>query len=205
MTRAYIRVSTTQQDTEKNKAEILALANAKRLGNVEFYEEIASGKIPWRQRQIGHIIEISQRDDVLIVPELSRLSRTMLGVMEILAVAIDKGIHIYSVKGSWELNNSLQSKMIAFCFSLASEVERELISARTREALQVRKMKGLKMGRPPGKPGKSKLDQYAVEIQSLISNGATKRFVARRYSTTESNLFHWMKRHNVQKPSLTIG
>src|SRR5258708_40033040 len=76
ITRAYLRVSTPDQNTEKNKADVLALANSKHLGHVEFYEDVCSGKIHWRQRKIGHIIDISQRNDILIVPELSRLSRS---------------------------------------------------------------------------------------------------------------------------------
>lgn len=198
-TRAYLRVSTPDQSTEKNKIEILQLANEKKLGNIQFFEEICSGKIPWRERAIGQIIEISQKNDVLIVPELSRLSRTMLGVMEILSIALEKGIRIYSVKGSWELNNSLQSKMIAFCFSLAAEVERELISSRTREALHAKKLQGIKLGRPRG-VGRSKIDPYQPEIIALLNNGSTLQFISQRYNTTPLNLSLWMKKHNIQKP-----
>lgn len=197
-TRAYLRVSTIEQNTEKNKNDILALANEKHLGHVEFYEEVASGKINWRNRKIGHILEISKQNDVLIVPELSRLSRTMLGVMEILSVAMEKNIRVYSIKGSWALDNSLQSKMVAFCFSLVSEVERDLISSRTREALQALKASGKRLGRPKGS-GTSKLDAFKPEIEALLKNGSTKRFISKRFNCTESNLHHWLKKHDINR------
>jgi IS1 family transposase len=100
----------------------------------------------------------------------------------------------YAVKGNWHLDQSMQSKIIAMAFSMAAEIERELISQRTMEALRFRKAQGMQLGRPRG-PGKSKLDPYRPEIEGLLANGATQRFVARRYKTTEANLHHWLKKH----------
>ncbi|HZE87023.1 MAG TPA: recombinase family protein [Methylomirabilota bacterium] len=193
---SYLRVSTAFQDNEKNKAEILSLANSKHLGHVEFTEEKVSGKITWKQRKIAQILETAQNGDSIIVSELSRLGRSMLEIMEILSIATQKGIDIYAIKGSWELNNTIQSKLVAMCFSMASEIERDLISKRITEALQAKKAQGMKLGRPCG-VGKSKLDKYQVEIEALLKNGSTKRFVAWRYKTTEANLHHWLKKHNV--------
>lgn len=195
---SYLRVSTTFQDNEKNKAEILALANAKRLGNVEFFEEKVSGKIPWRNRKIAEILEIADKGDNVVISELSRLGRSMLEIMEILAVASQKGINIYAIKGNWELNNTIQSKLIAMCFSMASEIERDLISKRITEALQAKKAQGLKLGRPRG-VGRSKLDKYRIEIELLLKNGSSQRFISARYGCTEGNLYHWMKQHNISK------
>jgi len=104
----YLRVSTSEQDTEKNKAAILMPANKKRFGTVEFVEEKVSGKKSWKERKLKQIIDELGAKDHLIVPELSRLGRSMLEIMEILAIAREKGISIYSVKGGWELNNSIQ-------------------------------------------------------------------------------------------------
>jgi DNA invertase Pin-like site-specific DNA recombinase len=191
---SYLRVSNILQDLEKNKAEILALANNKLLGNVEFVEEKVSGKISWKKRKIAEILEITQKGDNIIVSELSRLGRSMLEVMEILSIATQKGINIYAVKGDWQLNNSIQSKLIAMCFSMASEIERDLISKRTQEALLAKKAAGIKLGRPKG-PGKSKLDQFRPEIEALLRNGSSQRFIAKRYGTTEANLHHWIKKH----------
>jgi DNA invertase Pin-like site-specific DNA recombinase len=156
-TTAYLRVSTIDQDIDKNKAAILALANSKVLGHVQFVEEKMSGKISWRKRKIADILVSSQKGDNIIVSELSRLGRSMLECMEILSIATQKGINIYAVKGDWQLTNSIQSKIVAIAFSMASEIERDLISKRTREALQVKKQNGMMLGRPKG-IGKSKLD-----------------------------------------------
>lgn len=96
-TTAYLRVSTIDQDIDKNKVAILALANHKVLGQVNFVEEKVSGKISWRKRKIADIIDHAQRDDNIIVSELSRLGRSMLECMEILSIATKKGLNIYAV------------------------------------------------------------------------------------------------------------
>src|SRR5437763_134102 len=193
---AYRRVSTIDQDHEKNKAAILALANSKVLGHVQFVEEKVSGKISWRKRKIADILDTAQKGDNIIVSELLRLGRSMLECMEILSIATQKGINIYAVKGDWQLNNSIQSKIIAMAFSMASEIERDLISKRTREALLVKKTAWMKLGRPRG-VGKSKLDIYRMEIEALLKNGSTQKFVAKRYQTTEANLHHWLKQRGL--------
>jgi DNA invertase Pin-like site-specific DNA recombinase len=199
---AYLRVSTIDQDTEKNKNEILRLANDKDFGKVVFIEEKASGKKSWKKRKIKKIIDDLSDGDRLIVPELSRLGRSMLEIMEMLSIARQKGIYIYAVKGGWELNGSIQSKVMAMAFSIAAEIERDLISKRTKEALKARKAQGIKLGRPKG-PGKSKLDGHREEIIALLKNGSTKKYVAKRYGTTSPNLHNWLKKNKIDaKPIL---
>jgi DNA invertase Pin-like site-specific DNA recombinase len=195
-TTAYLRVSTIDQDIEKNKADILKLANSLELGHVHFAEEKVSGKISWRRRKIADILEGTQAGDNIIVSELSRLGRSMLECMEILSIAAQKGVNVYAVKGNWRLDSSIQSKIIAMAFAMASEIERDLISKRTKEALVARKASGLKLGRPRG-VGKSKLDQYRPEIEALLNNGSTQTFIARRYRTTEANLHHFLKQRGL--------
>lgn len=193
----YLRVSTNEQELEKNKSAILHLANHLNLGRVEFVEEIVSGKVSWKKRKIAEIIGEFTTGDILVVSELSRLGRSMLECMEILAVAVEKGVRVYAVKGNWSLDSSLQSKIVAMAFSLASEIERDLISQRTKEALRYKKEQGIKLGRPPG-PGKSKLDQYRPKIAALLANGTTQRFIARRYQTTEANLCNWLNKNSLR-------
>ncbi|MFK0573407.1 recombinase family protein [Endozoicomonas sp.] len=195
----YLRVSSADQDLEKNKTDILLLANQRTLGHVEFIEETCSGRISWHKRQIATIIEMLADGDSLIVSELSRLGRSMLECIEILSIAMQRGIHVYSVKGDWQLDNSIQSKIIAMAFSMAAEIERDLISQRTKEALRAKKAAGVPLGRPKG-PGKSKLDPFQPEIEALLANGATKTFIADRYNTTPANLTNWMKKHGVIRP-----
>ena len=196
---AYLRVSTIDQDLEKNKAEILHLANNKNLGQVKFIEEKVSGRISWKKRKIASIIEQLQKGDNLIVSELSRIGRSMLEIMEVLNIAIEKGINVYAIKGHWKLDDSIQSKIMAMVFAMAAEIERDLISKRTKEALQAKKAAGVKLGRPKG-PGKSKLDPYRVEIEALINNGSTQKFIAKRYNTTPANLSLWLKKHKIRRP-----
>jgi DNA invertase Pin-like site-specific DNA recombinase len=193
---AYLRVSTIDQDTEKNKHEILKLANDKDFGKVQFIEEKASGKKSWKERKIKQVIDELKEGDRLIVPELSRLGRSMLEIMEMLSIAKQKGIYIFSVKGGWELNGSIQSKVMAMAFSIAAEIERDLISKRTKEALKARKAQGIKLGRPKG-AGKSKLDQHRDEIVALLKNGSTKKYVAKKYGTTSPNLINWIKKNKI--------
>ena len=169
----YLRVSTAEQDIEKNKADILWLANAKNMGQVQFVEEKVSGKVPWRKRKIADVLEDLQKGDNIVVSELSRLGRSMLECMEILSIATHKGINVFAVKGDWQLGSSIQSKIIAMAFSMAAEIERDLISSRTKEALRAKKAQGISLGRPRG-PGKSKLDKFRPEIEALLANGSTQ-------------------------------
>ena len=195
---AYLRVSTTDQDIEKNKFDILQLANEKGLGQVEWVEETVSGQVSWKKRKIAQIIEELQSGDTLLVSELSRLGRSMLECMEILSIASQREINIYAVKGNWQLDNSIQSKIIAMAFSMAAEIERDLISQRTKEALAAKKKAGVKLGRPKG-VGKSKLDEFRPEIEALLANGSTQKFIAQRYGTTEANLSRWLKRQKLRR------
>lgn len=192
----YLRVSTAEQDLEKNKMEILTLANDKDFGKVEWVEEKVSGTKSWKERKIKKVIDTLTEGDRIIVPELSRLGRSMLEIMEMLSIAKDKGIYIYAVKGGWELNGSIQSKVMAMAFSIAAEIERDLISKRTTEALKARKAAGVVLGRPKG-PGKSKLDQYREEIEALLKNGSTKTYIAKKYQTTLPNLYNWLKKNSI--------
>jgi DNA invertase Pin-like site-specific DNA recombinase len=196
---AYLRVSTVHQDTEKNKADILTFSNERKFGHVEFIEEKVSGKKHWKTRKIKNIIDDLGPGDKLIVPELSRLGRSMLEIMEILSVAKEKEISIYAIKGNWELNGTIQSKLIAMCFSMAAEIERDLISSRTKEALKARKAAGVILGRPKG-PGKSKLDPFKEEIVALLANGSTKTFVAKKYGCTLPNLHNWLIKNGLHTP-----
>ena len=146
----YLRVSTEAQDLDKNRADILALANREDLGRVDFVEEKVSGKTPWRKRKIAAVLDELREGDVLIVSELSRLGRSMLECMEILSIAAARRIRVYAIKGNWRLDDTIQSKIVAMAFSMAAEIERDLISARTTEALRARKSLSYEFGRFPG-------------------------------------------------------
>jgi DNA invertase Pin-like site-specific DNA recombinase len=183
----YLRVSTMNQDLEKNKADILSYANDHDLGKVHFVHEVRSGKLSWIRRRIKEVIDQLGKNDWLIVPELSRLGRSMLDILEIIQEAKEKGINIYAIKNNWTLDNSMESKIILMVFSMAAEIERDLISSRTKEALRVKKESGVTLGRPKG-PGKSKLDEHQEEIIALLRNGVPKKRVASKYGSSAVNL-----------------
>ena len=194
---SYLRVSTEEQETEKNKADVLKFANDRDFGKVHFVEEKVSGTKSWKERKIKKIIDELGDGDRLVVPELSRLGRSMLEVMEILAIAKEKGIAIYDIKNGWDLNGSIQSKVMALVFSIAAEIEKDLISKRTKEGLRVARAKGKLLGRPRG-PGKSKLDRYKEEIVALLKTGSTQVYIAKKYKTTQPNLHNWLKKNGLQ-------
>jgi DNA invertase Pin-like site-specific DNA recombinase len=110
-------------------------------------EEHVSGRVSWRSRKLGAVIENAKAGDTLIVSELSRLGRSMLECMEILSLAVHKQLSIYAIKGNWQLDNSIQSKVVAMAFAIASEIERDLISQRTKEALAARRRASRSAGR----------------------------------------------------------
>jgi DNA invertase Pin-like site-specific DNA recombinase len=195
-TMAYIRVSTDKQDVENQRLEILKLANDKGLGKVKFIEETVSGKKPWRDRLLAPTLDNLARDDALIVAELSRLGRSMLEIMEILSISTQKGIKIYASKGNWSMDGSMQSKIIAVVLAMAAEIERDLISQRTKAALATKKANGFHLGRPKG-PGKSKLDEHKDDILELLDLGVTKKRIAQKMETTVGNLNHWLKKRKI--------
>jgi len=193
---AYLRVSTIDQNLDKNRHDILEFSNNRNFGKVDFEEEKVSGKKPWKERKIKSIIDDLNKGDRLIVPELSRLGRSMLEIMEMLSIAKEKGIYIFAVKGKWELDGSIQSKVLGMAFAMAAEIERDLISSRTKEALRARKAAGVKLGRPKG-PGKSKLDKHKEEIIALLKTGSSKTYLAKKYETSLPNFYNWMKKNNI--------
>ena len=194
---AYLRVSTVDQDLEKNKADILKLANDRNFGKVKFIEEKASGyKTGWKERKVKKIIDDLQKGDRLIVPEMSRLGRSMLDILQLLSVCKEKGIDVHAVKGNWSLNGTIESKIIMTIYAMAAEIERDLISQRTKEGLRAARAKGKILGRPKG-PGKSKLDKFRPEIEALLKDGSPKTFIAKRYGTTPANLYNWMKKNGI--------
>ncbi len=194
---SYLRVSTEDQDTEKNRAAVLEFANKHAFGQVEFVSETASGKKNWRERKISEIVADLTAGDRIIVPELSRLGRSTLEVLEILKEAKEKGIIIHSVKENLELNgDGMTSKIMAHILALVAELERDFISMRTKEGLKARKAQGATLGRPKG-PGKSKLDEHREAIIALLKTGVPKAKVARDYKTSKVNLYNWLEKNNL--------
>jgi DNA invertase Pin-like site-specific DNA recombinase len=195
-TMAYMRVSGDKQDAENQRLEILKLANEKALGKVEFIEEVVSGRESWKNRRIAAVLDSLGKGDALVVAELSRLGRSMLEIMEILSQATRRGIRIYASKGAWALDGSLQSKVMALAFAIAAEIERDLISQRTKAALATKKAAGVILGRPRG-PGKSKLDPHQEEIRGFLALGLAQTKIAAKFGTTPRNLANWRRQRGI--------
>ena len=193
-TKAFIRVSTLLQDTEKNKIDILQFANRMKLGNVDFIEEHASGSKNYKERKLGALLDSMTSGDVLIVPELSRIARSITQILEVIKITKDKGIILYSLKENFNnTEDSITATVTSTIFALVAQIERELISLRTREALHARKAQGVKLGRPQGK-GKSKLDAHKDDILKLVALGVPKTLIAKQYNTTKGNLYNFLNR-----------
>lgn len=193
-THAFLRVSTLEQDTEKNKIDILQFANRMKLGQVNFTEEQRSGKINYKERKLGALLDSMQSGDILIVPELSRIARSITQILEVIKITKDKGITLYSLKENFCNNdNSISATVTSTIFALVAQIERELISLRTKEGLHARKVAGVKLGRPQGK-GKSKLDPYKEDILKLLSLKVPKTMIARQYDCSIGNLNNFLKR-----------
>jgi len=144
------------------------------------------------------VIDSLRAGDVLIVPELSRLGPSTLEILEMLKLLKERGVRVYAVKGAWKLDDTIESKILSMMFAMFAEIERDLISMRTKEALRARKAAGMKLGRPRGSLGKSKLDPHRPEIEALLKNGSTKVFVARRYGTTRVHLARYLKSRGIE-------
>ncbi|GFE56727.1 recombinase family protein [Geobacter sp. AOG1] len=189
----YIRVSTSRQDGENQKYAILEYTNRQKLGNVDFVEETVSGTVSWQKRELASLIDRLKKGDILIVAELSRLGRSMLEVMEILSILTRKGVTTFSIKGDYKLDGSMTSRVLAFAFSLAAEVERELISSRTKEALGRRRAEGKPLGRPRGSTSKSKLDGREEQIRELLRHRVAKAAIARILNVSRPALLDFIK------------
>jgi len=196
---AYIRVSTEMQSYESQKYEIAQWCERKDLRVDKWAEETVSGKASVDKRVLGRILRKMANGDILICTELSRLGRNMMMVMSILNTCSEKGIRIYSIKDGFELSNSLNSKIIAFAFSLAAEIERNLISQRTREALAAKKAAGMKLGRPPGKSKKwLRLQENHLYIYKKLASGSSISELAKALKVHRNTLSRYLKDTNIQ-------
>ncbi len=193
-TYAYLRVSTTDQDNKKFRNDILSYANDKELGTVTFIEEKISGTKDWKKRELGKLIEKAEVNDTIIVPELSRLARSVPQIYEIISACQQKEVWLHIIKQNMIINgkNDMTTKIMISTFSLIAELEKDFISIRTKEALAAKMKAGLKLGRPVGSKS-SKLDAHKDEILGLLEMGVTKKKIAEKYDITPQGLYRWMR------------
>ncbi len=186
---AYVRVSTDMQTFENQKFEIRQWCRGHNLDIDRWVSESVSGTVAWEERRLGKVLKKMHRGDMLVCTEISRLGRSLLMVMAILNHCSAKGIRVSTIKDGFELSDNLNSKIIAFAFALASEIERNLISQRTREALAAKKASGAKLGRPRGCSEKVKRICHEREaVEQMIADGASLSAVAKRYGVHRNTL-----------------
>ncbi len=194
---AYLRVSTDHQDANNQKLSVLDYCNSHGINPLTFIDDIVSGKTTWRDRGIGSILEKAGKGDVIIASEISRLGRSTLQVLEIMEMAAQKSVSIHIAKNNMVLDGSMQSTITATILGLAAQIEREFISARTKEALSKRKSDGVILGRPKGQADLLKLDAYHDEITGYLSKGINKRSIAKLIECSPSTLYQWLKRRHI--------
>lgn len=180
MNYGYIRVSTDKQTTENQKFEIEKHCLDKVLSIDEWIEETISATKKLEDRKFGQLLNRMQKGDQLVVTELSRMGRNLMQIMKILHDCMEKDIGVYTIKERYELGNNINSKVLAFAFGLSAEIERNLISQRTKEALARRKAEGVVLGRPKGRKSDNlKLTGKEVEITNLLSKNISYSAIAR--------------------------
>jgi len=194
----YLRVSTGLQELENQKFGILKLAN-EHGWKVQFVEETVSGRVSYKERELGKVVSNLSQGDVLIVSELSRLGRSMLEIIRYSVTLSEKGIKIYAIKGNHKVDNSIQSKILTMVLCMAAEIERELISMRTKEALQRKKSEGFKLGRPKGVPGRSKLDGKEEEIKKLLDKEVGIASLAKIYDCSWPTMKNFINKKVMRK------
>jgi len=169
MNYGYIRVSTDRQTTQNQKFEIKNYSKERNIIIDEWIEETISATKKLDQRKFGQLLKKMKKGDMLIVSELSRMGRNLMQIMKILHDCMEKDIQVFTIKERYELGNNINSKVLAFAFGLSAEIERNLISQRTKEALARKKAEGVILGRPVGsKSATLKLTGKEEEIKKLL-------------------------------------
>lgn len=190
----YIRVSTDLQNCANQRYELDNFAKLHHLKADEYIEETISSRKPLSQRKLGKLMKKLKKGDIVITSEISRLGRNMLEVMGILQTCLEKECEIITVKENYHLGADIQSKVLAFAFSLAGEIERQLISQRTKEALKRLKNEGKHLGRPFGFSYK-KLQKKHNKVVELLEKGISKTEIARLMGCSWTTLHRYIKEY----------
>jgi DNA invertase Pin-like site-specific DNA recombinase len=177
----YIRISTDKQETENQKFEIKRFAEKSNLVVDEWVEETLSSRVVLEKRLLHGLLKKMKTGDTMIASELSRLGRNLMQIMSILHGCLIKDVQVWTIKDNYRLGNDISSKVLAFAFGLSAEIERNLISQRTKEALQRKKSEGMKLGRPVGaRTSGHKLDEHTERIKRWIDQQYSYSLMARK-------------------------
>ena len=194
MVYGYIRVSTDKQTVENQKFEINNFCKNNNLVITSWLEETISGTKRVNEGHLGYLLTKVKKDDIIICAELSRLGRNMFMIMSILNYCMDNDIKVWTIKDNYRLGDDLTSKVLAFAFGLSAEIERNLISQRTKEALARKKTEGVKLGRPKGsKSSYYKLSGKEDTIIKMLNKKISKVKIAKKLGVNRNTLYNFIK------------
>lgn len=191
---AYLRVSTGKQDGDNQKHGVEELAKRLNLDITEYIDdEGVSGTKEPEKRELGKLLDKLKPGDVLLAGEISRLGRSLFMVMRILEHCMNNNVKVYTAKDGYELGDNIQSKVLAFAFGLSAEIEREMISRRTKEALAKKRAEGVVLGRPKGRKSDCvKLSGKARDIKVLLEYGIPKCQIAKKMKVNRNTLAKYL-------------
>jgi DNA invertase Pin-like site-specific DNA recombinase len=201
----YIRVSTDKQTVENQRYEVNQFCSKNILVVDKWIEETISGSKNIQDRKLGKLLKKMKKDDILICSELSRLGRNLLMIMGILNECMGRDIQVWTIKDNYRLGSDINSKVLAFAFGLSAEIERNLISQRTKEALARKKAEGVILGRPVGrKSSKTKLTGQEKKIQELLNSKVSYSAIGRILKVHRFTVSCFVKRIQDSKPVSTL-
>lgn len=192
----YLRVSTDKQSLENQKFEINRYCKRENISVDRWVTETISGTKNFEERKLGKMIKRLNKDDVLVCSEISRLGRNLFQIMMILNICMQKGIQVWTIKDNYRLGMDIQSKVLAFAFGLLAEIERDLISQRTKEALARLKAEGKKLGREKGSLNrKHKLDGKQEEIKRMLSQKISQNKIAKLFGVSRLTMNKYVRQY----------
>lgn len=192
----YLRVSTGKQHPANQQDEINRFASSRDWTVDAWVTEVVSGRKCEQDRKLGALLRRMKRNDVLIVTEISRLSRTLTDVMAIMGKCLAKGIRLYTTKEGYTFDDTINSKVLCFAFGLVAEIERNLISMRTKEALALRKAEGVTLGRRKGSYTKLNiLIEHRTTVIRMLNKGRTIADICRYYALSRDTFDKFRRRY----------
>ncbi|MBQ6011764.1 MAG: recombinase family protein [Alphaproteobacteria bacterium] len=191
----YIRVSSNKQSCEHQKHELTQFAVQQNINIDLWVEETISSRKPLKKRKLGELLETLQPNDILIAAEISRLGRSLLEVMHILEICLNNNCQVWTLKEHYRLGNDIQSKVMAFAFGLSAEIERNLISQRTKASLDNIRANGKRLGRPASAQSKKlKLAKNKKRIKKLLDAGISKYKIAKLMEVQPMTVYRFIAR-----------
>ncbi len=204
MTYGYIRVSSDKQTVENQRFEINRFCERQGIAIDGWIEETISGTRAYNKRELGKLLKRVQKGDLIICSELSRLGRNLFMIMEILNICMTRECRVWTIKDNYRLGDDIQSKVLAFAFGLSAEIERNLISQRTKEALARKKAEGVVLGRTKGRRNKSLNAKCTLRhsfIVNSLSKGESIPNISKKLKIARGTLYRYLAYTEIRLPT----